>query len=174
MTHKPLASYYGRRNIIRMRVAIPLAALALAPCGCQSPDAAWQQAYNEKRALALQNGQEPARQPVYMAPRPQMARSEPQMASGSPVYVPVPVVDRLNTNSAPTTRRHSADHCHGRGRRDNDCNASRRVNDCLSNGRRSQRNDDGNTGWRHNGCQSVRWSRKRDHDGNKGRRHHDC
>ena len=92
MTHKPLASYYGRRNIIRMRVAIPLAALALAPCGCQSPDAAWQQAYNEKRALALQNGQEPARQPVYMAPRPQMARSEPQMASGSPVYVPVPVV----------------------------------------------------------------------------------
>jgi hypothetical protein len=66
--------------------------ITLALCGCQSPDAAWQQAYNEKRALALQNGQEPARQPVQMAPRPQMARSEPQMASGGPVYVPVPVV----------------------------------------------------------------------------------
>lgn len=92
MTHKPLASYYGRRDIARMRVATPLAALALVLCGCQSPDSAWQQAYNEKRALALQNGQEPARPPVEMAPRPQQARSEPQMASGGPVYVPVPVV----------------------------------------------------------------------------------
>ena len=72
--------------------------ITLALCGCQSPDAAWQQAYNEKRALALQNGQEPARQPVQMAPRPQMARSEPQMASGGPVYVPVPVV----IDTAPT------------------------------------------------------------------------
>jgi hypothetical protein len=74
-----------------MRPAAALVALALALCGCQSPDAAWQQAYNEKRALALQNGQEPARQPVQMAPRPQQARSEPQMVSGG-VYVPVPVV----------------------------------------------------------------------------------
>ena len=66
--------------------------IALALCGCQTRDQAWQQAYNEKRALALQNGQEPARQPVEMAPKPQMARSEPQMVSGGPVYVPVPVV----------------------------------------------------------------------------------
>ena len=66
--------------------------IALALCGCQSREAAWQQAYNEKRALALQNGQEPARQPVEMAPRPQQARSEPQMVSGGPVYVPVPVM----------------------------------------------------------------------------------
>lgn len=92
MTHKPLASYYGRRDIARMRVATPLSALALVLCGCQSPDSAWQQAHNEKRALALQNGQEPARPPVHMAPRPQQARSEPQMVSGGPVYVPVPVV----------------------------------------------------------------------------------
>ena len=66
--------------------------IALALCGCKTRDQAWQQAYNEKRALALQNGQEPARQPVEMAPKPQMARSEPQMVSGGPVYVPVPVV----------------------------------------------------------------------------------
>ena len=44
MTHKPLASYYGRRDIALMRVATPLAALALALCGCQSPDVAWQKA----------------------------------------------------------------------------------------------------------------------------------
>ena len=92
MTHKPLADHYGRRKIIRMKAAAALVALAFALCGCQSPDAAWQKAYNEKRTTALQSGQEPARRPVPMAPKPQFARNEPQVMAGGPVFVPVPVV----------------------------------------------------------------------------------
>ena len=92
MTQTPIDNRRRMAHISPMRT-LPLVLLAcLALAGCQSREAAWQQAYNEKRALALQNGQEPARQPVQMAPRPQMARSEPQMVSGGPVYVPVPVV----------------------------------------------------------------------------------
>lgn len=100
MTQTPIDNPRRMAQISPMRTLplVVLAAFALA--GCQSRDAAWQQAYNEKRALALQNGQEPARPPVHVAPRLQQARSEPQMVSGGPVYVPVPVV----IDSAPTAR----------------------------------------------------------------------
>lgn len=56
---------------MRTLALVLLASLVLA--GCQSREAAWQQAYNEKRATALQNGWEPARRPVYMAPKPRFA-----------------------------------------------------------------------------------------------------
>jgi hypothetical protein len=98
MTQTPIDKRRRMAQISPMRT-LPLVVLAaLALTGCMSRDSAWEKAYNEKRALALQNGQEPARQPVQMAPRPQMARSEPQMVSGGPVYVPVPVV----IDTAPT------------------------------------------------------------------------
>jgi hypothetical protein len=98
MTQTPIDNRRRMAQISPMRT-LPLVVLAaLALTGCMSRDSAWEKAYNEKRALALQNGQEPARQPVYMAPKPQMARSEPQMVSGGPVYVPVPVV----IDTAPT------------------------------------------------------------------------
>ena len=92
MTRLPIDNHRRMTQISPMRTLPLVVRAALALTGCMSRDSAWEKAHNEKRALALQNGQEPARQPVQMAPRPQMARSEPQMASGSPVYVPVPVV----------------------------------------------------------------------------------
>lgn len=69
-------------------------AASLALCGCeQMREAQWQKAYNEKRATALRNGWEPARQPVYMAPKPRFARDQPQMvAGGPPVIMPPPII----------------------------------------------------------------------------------
>ena len=73
---------------------LPLVLLAvLALCGCQTREQAWQNAYNEKRATALQNGWEPARRTIRMAPKPQFARNEPQrMAGGPPVIMPPPII----------------------------------------------------------------------------------
>jgi len=92
MTHKPLACHCGWREITRMKAAAALVALALALCGCQSPEVAWQKAYNEKRTTALQNGWIPAQRSTRMAPKPQFARNDPQMMAGGPVFVPVPVM----------------------------------------------------------------------------------
>jgi hypothetical protein len=74
---------------------IPLVLLAaVALGGCQSREVAWQKAYNEKRTLALQNGQEPARQPVRMAPKPRLAQDNPPMmvSGGPPIIMPVPII----------------------------------------------------------------------------------
>ncbi len=69
-----------------------LAALALGGCE-QSRQAAWDKAYNEKRATALQNGWTPARAPRYMAPKPQFRQDTPPMvAGGGPTIIPVPVM----------------------------------------------------------------------------------
>ena len=80
---------------------LPLVVLAaLALCGCMSRDSAWEKAYKEKRATALRNGWEPARQPVYMAPKPRSARDQPQMtAGGPPVMMPPPII--VQAPSAP-------------------------------------------------------------------------
>lgn len=77
-------------NPMRTLSLVFLASLVLA--GCQSREAAWQQAYNEKRATALQNGWEPARPSIRMAPKPQFARNDPQTTGGGPVFMPVPVI----------------------------------------------------------------------------------
>lgn len=69
-----------------------LAALGLA--GCQTREAAWQKAYNEKRATALRNGWEPARRSIRMAPKPRFAQDNPPMmaSGGPPVIMPPPII----------------------------------------------------------------------------------
>jgi len=84
---------------------IPLILLAaLVIGGCQSPDAAWQKAYNEKRETALRNGWEPARRSIRMAPKPQLAQDNPPMmvsGGGPPVIMPPPIIVEAPPAPAP-------------------------------------------------------------------------
>lgn len=93
MTQTPIDNPRRMAQISPMRT-LPLVVLAvLALCGCMSRDSAWEKAYKEKRATALRNGWEPARQPVYMAPKPRFAQDNPPMvAGGSPVIMPPPII----------------------------------------------------------------------------------
>lgn len=82
---------------------IPLVLLAtLGLGGCQTREAAWQQAYNEKRETALRNGWEPARRSIRMAPKPQVAPDNPpMMAGGPPVIMPAPIIVEAPPAPAP-------------------------------------------------------------------------
>lgn len=84
---------------------IPLVLLAaLVLGGCQTREAAWQQAYNEKRETALRNGWEPARRSIRMAPKPQFAQDNPPMmvsGGGPPVIMPPPIIVEAPPAPAP-------------------------------------------------------------------------
>lgn len=82
---------------------IPLVLLAaLVLGGCMSRDSAWEKAYKEKRATALQNGGEPARRSIRMAPKPRFAQDNPPMvAGGAPVIMPVPIIVQAPPAPAP-------------------------------------------------------------------------
>lgn len=86
-------------------IVLLLAVLALAGCE-QSRQAAWDKAYNEKRATALQNGWTPAQRPRYMAPKPRFREDNPPMvAGGGPVIVPPPIIMEAAPAPAPVQSR---------------------------------------------------------------------
>lgn len=71
--------------------------------GCEQYRQAQQQkAYDEKRETALQNGWEPARREIPMAPRPRFAQDNPPMVSGGPpVILPMPIIVEAPPAPAP-------------------------------------------------------------------------